>query len=65
MTDSPHAALPPAERIPDHARIQEVLRQAVREAPRAHKRTGNPVANLQNERVWVPPDHIPVDGDDE
>jgi hypothetical protein len=66
MTDSPHAPLPPAERIADHARILEALRQAVREALRTHKRAGNPVAVWQNERVvWVPADQIPVGGHDE
>jgi hypothetical protein len=66
MTDNPNASLPPAERINDHSRILEALRQAVREALLNHKRAGNPVAVWQNERVvWVPADEIPVDGHDE
>jgi len=63
MTDSPNASLPPAERINDHSRILDALRQAVREALLSHKRSGNPVAVWQNGRVvWVPADEIPVDG---
>ena len=63
MTDSSNASLPPAERINDHSRILDALRQAVREALLNHKRAGNPVAVWQNERVvWVPADEIPVDG---
>jgi hypothetical protein len=66
MTDSPNASLPPAERINDHSRILDALRQAVREALLRHKLAGNPVAVWQNERVvWVPADEIPVDGHDE
>ena len=66
MTDSPNASLPPAERINDHSRILDALRQAVREALLNHKRAGNPVAVWQNERVvWVPADEIPVDAHDE
>ncbi len=66
MTDSPNASLPPTERINDHSRILDALRQAVREALLNHKRAGNPVAVWQNERVvWVPADEIPVDGHDE
>jgi hypothetical protein len=63
MTNSPRAPLPPAERINDHSRILDALRQAVREALLSHKRAGNPVAVWQNERVvWVPAEQIPVDG---
>jgi hypothetical protein len=66
MTDNPNASLPPAERINDHSRILDALRQAVREALLNHKRAGNPVAVWQNERVvWVPAEQIPVDGRDE
>jgi hypothetical protein len=66
MTDNSNASLPPAERINDHLRILDALRQAVREALLNHKRAGNPVAVWQNERVvWVPADEIPVDGHDE
>lgn len=63
MTDNPNASLPPAERINDHSRILDALRQAVREALLIHKRAGNPVAVWQNDRVvWVPADDISVDG---
>ena len=66
MTDSPNASLPPAERINDHSRILDALRQAVREALLSHKRAGNPVAVWQNERVvWVSAEQIPADGYDE
>lgn len=66
MTDNPNASLPPTERINDHSRILDALRQAVREALINHKRAGNPVAVWQNECVvWVPADEIPVDGHDE
>ena len=66
MTDNPNDSLPPAERINDHTRILDALRQAVREALLNHKRAGNPVAVWQNDRVaWVPADEIPVDGHDE
>jgi hypothetical protein len=66
MTDNAHASLPPAERINDHSRILDALRQAVQKALLNHKRAGNPVAVWQNERVvWVPADEIPVDGHDE
>ena len=66
MTNNPHASLPPAERINDHSRILDALRQAAREALLNHKRAGNPVAVWQDERVvWVPADQIPVDGHDE
>jgi hypothetical protein len=66
MTDSPNASLPPAERINDHSRILDALRQAVRQALLDHKRAGNPVAVWQDERVvWVPAEQIPGDGHDE
>jgi hypothetical protein len=66
MTNNPHAPLPPAERINDHSRILDALRQAVREALLNHKRSGNPVAVWQNDRVvWVPAEQIPVEGHDE
>jgi len=66
MTDNLNAYLPPAERINDHSRILDALRQAVREALLNHKRAGNPVAVWQNDHVvWVPADEIPVDGHDE
>lgn len=61
MTDRPDASRPPAERINDHSRILDALRQAVREALLNHKRAGNPVAVWQNERVeWIQPEDIPV-----
>jgi len=64
MTDNPNASLPPADRINDHSRILEALRQAVREALLDHKRAGNPVAVWQNGRVeWIQPDDIPGAGD--
>ena len=66
MTDNPNASLSPAERINDHSRILDALRQAVREALLNHKRAGNPVAVWQNERVvWVSAEQIPADGHDE
>jgi hypothetical protein len=66
MTDNSNPFLPPAERINDHSRILDALRQAVREALLNHKRAGNPVAVWQNDRVvWVPAEDIPVDGHDE
>jgi hypothetical protein len=62
MTNS-HTPLPPAERINDHSRILDALRQAVQEALLKHKRAGNPVAVWQNDQVvWVPAEQIPVDG---
>jgi hypothetical protein len=57
MTDGTHLPLSPAERVNDHARILDALRQAVREALLDHKRAGNPVAVWQNERVeWTRPE---------
>jgi uncharacterized protein len=61
MTNNAHASLPPAERINDHSRILDALRQAVREALLDHKRAGSPVAVWQNERVeWIQPEDIHV-----
>jgi hypothetical protein len=66
MNSSADHDLPPTERINDHSRILDAVRQAVREALLSHKRAGNPVAVWQNERVvWVPADQIPVDVHDE
>ena len=66
MTENPNASLPPTERIHDHSRILDALRQAVRQALLNHKRAGNPVAVWQNVRVvWVPAEEIPVDAPDE
>jgi hypothetical protein len=65
MTDNRNASLSPAERINDHSRILEALRQAVREALLNHKRAGNPVAVWQHERVeWIQPEDIPVSADE-
>ena len=63
MTQSLNAPLTPAERINDHSRILDALRQAVREALLNHKRAGNPVAVWQNDGVvWVAAEQISVDG---
>jgi len=50
----------PAERVHDVPRILRALRLAVREALRAHKLAGNPVAVWQEGRVvWIQPEDIP------
>lgn len=63
MTDPLETAdrdLTPAERAQDIPRIQEALRQAVREALRDHKRAGRSVAVWRDGRVaWIPPEEIP------
>jgi hypothetical protein len=52
----------PAERVEDMPRIQEAMRQAVREALLDHKRAGNPVAVWRDGQVvWIQPEDIPVD----
>jgi hypothetical protein len=66
MTNNSHAPLSPADRIKHHSRILHALREAVREALLKHKRSGNPVAGWQNDRVvWAPAEQIPLDGHDE
>ena len=62
MTDNPSASLPPAERLNDHSRILDALRQAVREALLNHKRAGNPVASWKDGKVvLIQPEDIPVE----
>jgi hypothetical protein len=44
--------------------VENVIRKAVRDALRVHKRLGNPVATVRNGKVvLVPPKDIPVDVD--
>lgn len=55
----------PAERVGDSALALREMRRAVREALLFHKRIKNPVAVWRDGRVvWIPPEEIPVDGDE-
>jgi hypothetical protein len=60
MSDTPEAALPPAERVHDIPRMLRAMQQAVREAIWRHKLAGHPVAVWRDERVvWIQPEEIP------
>jgi hypothetical protein len=50
----------PADRVDDVDKIQLEMAEAVREALRAHRLAGNPIAVWRNERVeWIPAEDIP------
>lgn len=56
------AELTPADRVHDHARIDEALAEAVREAVEQHRRAGNPVAIWRDGRVcWIEARDIPAE----
>jgi hypothetical protein len=60
MSDTPDAAVPPAERVHDIPRMLRAMQRAVREAIWRHKLAGNPVAVWRDERVvWMQPEDIP------
>ena len=53
------------DRVDNLHKIQEALKQGVRDALRLHKQAGNPVAIWQDGAVvWVTPENIPVDDED-
>jgi hypothetical protein len=60
--------MPPRRELPDDLfiacseEVEQVLRRAVRQALRMHKRAGNPVAGWRDGKVVViPAEEIPVD----
>lgn len=54
-----------AARVGNSALILREMRRAVREALLFHKRIGNPVAVWRDGKVvWIPPEEIPVDGEE-
>ena len=58
--------LSPADRVRDLEGMREAMGRGVREALRRHKQAGNPVATWQDGAVvWVAPEDIPVDDDEE
>jgi hypothetical protein len=60
MTTDSGSGAAPVDRVEDHTRMLEVMREAVREAVLRHKRLGNPVAVWRDSRVvWLTPDEIP------
>jgi len=65
MSDAPEKRSA-AARTQDRARILAAMRQAVREALLVHKKMGNPIPILRDgEVVWLPPEEIPTEFDDE
>jgi hypothetical protein len=60
MSDTPEAAIPPAERVHDIPRMLRAMQRAVREPIWRHKLAGYPVAVWRDERVvWIQPEEIP------
>lgn len=61
MTTDRSGGTTPVDRVGDHSRILEVMREAVREALLRHKRLGNPVAVWrEGQVVWLSADEIPA-----
>lgn len=62
MIDPNPSEVPPARRVDDLPRMLQALREAVQEALRMHKRSGNPVAIWRDGRVqWIAPGDIPLE----
>ncbi|MBS1812669.1 MAG: hypothetical protein JST84_31165 [Acidobacteria bacterium] len=52
-------------RVPHGKELENILREAGRQARIMHKKLGNPIANWQDGKVVIiPPEEIPVDDDE-